>query len=325
MLQEPLERGTDLINYMYTIESTNNTRTHAPYPYLLSAIQHFQQRNLRNDDDAINAMTGILQRVAQKANTTMSQGLPLAVFPLALIFFPIGSALQRRRSKFASWSWAGWAGRVSFTAYGDLYLFEMEHFIGNALDMILAHIWSHDFMNDATKVTRRLWVPEEEVIEAPWLSLPLFSEQAGPAMEEVECLANALPYELLSITAISIHAYLQQSTRVYGQDVAGAWALHGKDDHECGFIHLDTEADLDLDKMQTFLILGVAKTNANNVDYPCTRFGFQREDIPLSLWIVLITQVKQGLWERRGIGQLLHECLYHTSDIEPRWTRILLA
>ena len=58
----------------------------APHHFLFSAIERFQTRNLTNQNDAINAMTGILARVAQRAKTSILGGLPMDVLSLALLF-----------------------------------------------------------------------------------------------------------------------------------------------------------------------------------------------------------------------------------------------
>ena len=49
--------------------------TGGPHNYLFLTLDRFSQRNLSNEDDAIDAMSGILQRVANRANTVSRRQL----------------------------------------------------------------------------------------------------------------------------------------------------------------------------------------------------------------------------------------------------------
>jgi len=87
----------------------------SPYSFLFEAITRFQKRNLTCEDDAIKAMSGIMGRVAESVGTKFLEGLPVNVFPDALLFDQIPRSITmrdplppRRRSAFPSWSWAGW-------------------------------------------------------------------------------------------------------------------------------------------------------------------------------------------------------------------------
>ena len=56
----------------------------APYSYLFTAVQRFQHRNLTDEDDAINAMMGILHRVAQKGQHRRPRGSSGRSIPIDL-------------------------------------------------------------------------------------------------------------------------------------------------------------------------------------------------------------------------------------------------
>jgi hypothetical protein len=87
------------------------------YSFFFEAIRRFQKRNLTMEDDAIKAMSGIMQRVAECSGTEFLEALPVKIFPVALLFshaaaekFSFERGLPpRRRRTFPSWSWAGWA------------------------------------------------------------------------------------------------------------------------------------------------------------------------------------------------------------------------
>jgi hypothetical protein len=85
------------------------------YNFLFEAILRFQLRNLTCEDDAIKAMSGIVGRVAEPMGTEFLEGLPVNIFPDALLFLQLpgtfvmrNSPPPRRRPAFPSWSWAGW-------------------------------------------------------------------------------------------------------------------------------------------------------------------------------------------------------------------------
>ena len=69
----------------------------APYFYLFTLLERFQQRDLRDENDAINAMSGLLRRVAQATGTSIVEGLPAKIFPLATIFLHLRELTPQRR------------------------------------------------------------------------------------------------------------------------------------------------------------------------------------------------------------------------------------
>lgn len=85
----------------------------SPYNFLFLLLEAFQRRNLSWDGDAYNAVAGFIRRVSEAGNTDFIEGLPVKLFPLALLFYnrsrssyPAGDT--RRRTDFPSWSWTGW-------------------------------------------------------------------------------------------------------------------------------------------------------------------------------------------------------------------------
>src|SRR5436305_7861718 len=65
---------------------------------------------MTRDDDALNAFTGILQRLETMYKEGFFWGLPIADFQWALLWqsqWP-----PQRREGFPTWSWAGWKAGV---------------------------------------------------------------------------------------------------------------------------------------------------------------------------------------------------------------------
>ena len=71
--------------------------------------EDFSRRKLRNDQDAMCALRGITRPMAAGMETCLVEGLP-AYYLDHFILFVSTSGSMRRRTSFASFSWAGWDG-----------------------------------------------------------------------------------------------------------------------------------------------------------------------------------------------------------------------
>lgn len=73
--------------------------------------EDFSGRTLRSDGDAIRALAGITRPLGAGMETTMVEGLPGYYLDHFALFIATNGDL-RRRDRFASFSWAGWAGKI---------------------------------------------------------------------------------------------------------------------------------------------------------------------------------------------------------------------
>ena len=71
--------------------------------------EDFSRRKLRNDGDALRALQGILRPTAAGMDTDLIEGLPGYYLDHFLLFIS-GTGDMKRRSQFASYSWAAWEG-----------------------------------------------------------------------------------------------------------------------------------------------------------------------------------------------------------------------
>jgi len=78
-------------------------------------LRHHSKRKLSNQNDAVNAMAGLLTRLAKQMGYKVLEGLPTACFDASLTFFKDGGGSLERRGAFPSYSWAGWIGSVSMS------------------------------------------------------------------------------------------------------------------------------------------------------------------------------------------------------------------
>lgn len=73
--------------------------------------EDYSTRLLRFESDALRAVAGILRPLTASLRTGMLEGLPELYLDMALLFISSDGNL-RRRDAFASYSWAGWTGRI---------------------------------------------------------------------------------------------------------------------------------------------------------------------------------------------------------------------
>ncbi|KAM3081156.1 hypothetical protein ACMFMF_003072 [Clarireedia jacksonii] len=78
------------------------------------AVETYSARQLTYPNDIINALAGVLTTQSLMMNCEVFQGLPSAIFDIALLWQPSGEVQVRRREGFPSWSWAGWEGKVAW-------------------------------------------------------------------------------------------------------------------------------------------------------------------------------------------------------------------
>lgn len=84
-------------------------------PKLGRLLQKYNTRNHTYPEDALNAFAGVMSAFLPTFKGGFLSGLPLAIFPNALLWQPDGNAIRRvaRRNDHGrvclpSWSWAGW-------------------------------------------------------------------------------------------------------------------------------------------------------------------------------------------------------------------------
>jgi hypothetical protein len=76
--------------------------------------EEYSRRKLRSDGDALRALSGISRPLAAGMKSSLVEGLPGYYLDHFLLFISSRGDM-RRRSEFASFSWAGWEGRIMFT------------------------------------------------------------------------------------------------------------------------------------------------------------------------------------------------------------------
>ncbi|KAI0975100.1 heterokaryon incompatibility protein-domain-containing protein [Xylaria arbuscula] len=78
------------------------------------AVAEYTRRSITNPMDKVKAFQGILERLRAPFQAPFLFGLPVSLFDVGLLWFPIGS-ISRGNQVFPSWSWAGWTGPVCWS------------------------------------------------------------------------------------------------------------------------------------------------------------------------------------------------------------------
>ncbi|PQE14955.1 heterokaryon incompatibility protein [Rutstroemia sp. NJR-2017a WRK4] len=78
------------------------------------AVEAHTRRMLTYPSDILNALAGVLMTQSRMMDCEIFQGLPAAIFDIAMLWQPSGETEMRRREGFPSWSWAGWEGKVAW-------------------------------------------------------------------------------------------------------------------------------------------------------------------------------------------------------------------
>ncbi|RSL60107.1 hypothetical protein CEP53_005562 [Fusarium sp. AF-6] len=75
--------------------------------------EDYSDRRMEHDGDALRALSGILRQLGGELTSWYADGLPTNYLNSALLFISIDGTL-RRRPGFASYSWAGWSGPITW-------------------------------------------------------------------------------------------------------------------------------------------------------------------------------------------------------------------
>ncbi|KAH6839692.1 heterokaryon incompatibility protein-domain-containing protein [Alternaria alternata] len=100
----------------------------------LSNVENYTSRNLRFDEDSLNAFQGIIKKFSQEQyafNHVWGLAYPsngprsLGVFVHSLTWMHRAKTKARRRNLFPSWTWAGWEGHIAYeVARGKVIFFD---------------------------------------------------------------------------------------------------------------------------------------------------------------------------------------------------------
>ncbi|KAF2397091.1 HET-domain-containing protein [Trichodelitschia bisporula] len=121
-LRGPRAEGTNALKATQALQSQPSRDESLPAETeYRSTLALYTERRMTHDSDSLNAFRGILHWLRKSCfSADFVCGLPLREFPQALRWFHPWDVKPKRRPAFPSWSWAGWAGRVTYSDPLDL-------------------------------------------------------------------------------------------------------------------------------------------------------------------------------------------------------------
>lgn len=347
-VEPDLVRGADIDVITYARDNMDlGVRSVATYTFLFQVLEIYQTRNLTDETDALNAVSGILRRVAASAKTKMVQGLPADIFPLAILFLHTDRRAPRRRKQFPSWSWCGWKGACSWYPFDRLDLMNSadennEFNEDKALEKTLSRSWLTYHMTKGTLELELIWAPaaQQDALDA-FLALPLVAdadlklESSGTKSTTLLDVERIRDYPLLTFTTVTLHYRLKTIPEGGDDDdydldaerpsfeeyKSRTYEISDQSDEDCGVLYADKKLLLEEDNVMKLAILG----ECHNIEYPL-EFDPYCESIAEEpvFWVMMIRLI-DGVWERRGIGQILQTNLSSSFPPGPTWEQVVLG
>ncbi|KAH0538422.1 hypothetical protein FGG08_004970 [Glutinoglossum americanum] len=306
-------------------------------------ILYYSSRQLTKDSDAIDAVSALLKPLAIRMKSRLLEGLPTSSFDMSILFSPRRGSL-RRRSGFPSYSWAGWQGQVAWHMAHyewpedeDIPLYEPR---GQQLDI-------RDWLNQKTWI---VWYETSGTVGMkPVWDLSMQESFGGFAPMDI-CYRERRhehPNGRPTVPTIDIsgkrhreYPILQFWTTMVYLSISAENALHhepadlqqvkilARDDAFCGSMLIDDGSLLtDVSKPLRFLVLSESRYSMANSWIP-DRGGRDpglEDPTACDLYWVMLVDLRDGLYERRGLGQIYQSAVERSYSPGPVWEEIALG
>ncbi|KAI0550583.1 HET-domain-containing protein [Xylaria curta] len=266
------------------------------YDYVASLLP---TRSLTNQEDALNAMRGIIQRMSRRMKCRFFEGLPTASFDYFIIFEK--DRVIDRRPMFPSYSWTGWKGPLKF------YRRSAE----GTLNLVWDILANEDFPLDDD----RYFGYRKRTPFRPPVSLAFLTSRTQPTGD----LGDTIPvpvYPVLQFWTLSAFFNIQISDKL-----AGHASVIDRFGTACGTLRLDILEEFVAVRYELIAISAVHHSYWDPDAEPVEE-GVNIADgynVMLLMW-------NNGLAERRGIGFVRQKDFINKS-LHPgaQWKEIILG
>ncbi|KAI3319243.1 HET-domain-containing protein [Xylariaceae sp. AK1471] len=292
-------------------------------------LLYYGQRALTNQQDTLNAMGGIIQRLSRRMKCRFLEGLPTASFDLMIPFRCFLTVLHRRRG-FPSYSWAGWRGSLDWPSMPDAanewletstWIVWYKRSTHGALNLVWDILANEDFpYGNYEYVGYRKRRPFN-----PPVALPFPTGRIRPTEE----LGHSLPvlnYQVLQFWTLSAFFNI----RIVDNIESFALVI-GKSRTTCGALYLDDlEGSVFFESAGSYELIAISATTIDLwedrksiLNDVVDSEGFLDTDC---YYTVMVLKWCEGLAERRGIG-LVRQKDFITESLAPGvcWKEILLG
>ncbi|KAJ9615781.1 hypothetical protein H2200_001858 [Cladophialophora chaetospira] len=357
---EPKLPGRQDLDFLTSVRDTMDTGGNhvSSYTFLFEILAIYQGRDLTDENDALNAMAGILTRVGTAAKTKIVQGLPANILPLAmLLFHPKSRRAPRRRMAFPSWSWCGWTGVTSWYPFDKLDLMNAADEINDfnedvELERAISRNWITYYTVCGAGQHEMMWTPASQrhlkmgdsglekfqaLPEVAGMDMKLEEAHLDPTSDVVHQERRVRNYPLLAFQTLTAHFRLKtipKGGNLEDYDLGAerpsfkdyksrTYEICGIEDEDCGSLYADVRLLLKEDNVVKLVVLG----ECYRVEFPLefdVDFEVDEEEEEPAFWVMMISLIV-GIWERRGIGQISQSGLKYCYPPGPKWEQIELA
>ena len=275
-------------------------------------LLYYTQRALTNQQDALQAMAGIIRRLSGKMKCRFLEGLPTAIFDIFILFRQDGSNLHRRRV-FPSYSWTGWRGPLNWPYISQKNKFLKDYtwivWYKRSVGGIISLVWD-PLANESFPYKNFEYVGYRG--RSPfYCPCPLsFATTRTLPTDDITLESTARTYPILQFWTLSVYFNIKITDSIK----SGA-SIIDRFGHDCGALHLD----------------GLEETNFFNSAGPFEFIALSKaagwdklEDAP-EHYNVMILEWSQGVAERRGIGWIKQDSVTQSLPPGPAWKEIFLA
>ena len=289
-------------------------------------IEDYGLREFTYDSDALNAITGVLQRFETSMRCLFLQGLPTSFLNYHILFTCKHYARcsnKLRREAFPSYTWVGWRRTVKWGLwFGDPSspaLYPFWHWLKQGTWIKFYVLQPDGSTEEVLDSNRQLQVRDSsnDGIEFP-KSQP-FKDSKAVTQQTPLLQQFGRTYPMLRFWTVTVRYTIVATENPYFSD------LHTRDGHRCGDIELDDRLEPDSVEPHEFLVLSQApersnpSLNCNGSGYFCGNWTYY------SYFVMLITRDTHGVAERRGIGRVTQSSPDMSYEPGPKWEEIILG
>ncbi len=131
LIVEP-EKGRSMSTELYELIGNGSKSVAPQLEQYTQFVEQYMKLDLSYETDRLNAFRGLLKYMSPDIGDYVA-GLPISSSPRCLLWAPLTSDQSMVRNfEFASWSWIGWKGRISYLNFSDSSrIFQIEKIRGS--------------------------------------------------------------------------------------------------------------------------------------------------------------------------------------------------
>lgn len=340
--------------YDETYPETGDSAPDDTLGYLFTAIAAYQNRNLTGDNDAINAVMGILQPIVLRLKTRLLQGLPAVMWDIVLLFTqfkPHRSNFRketriRRRLGFPSWSWAGWVAGVNWGVFDDTCQYLDTNGLQGWLDNRTWIAWY--ILQPGHSIEAILGSEEKEdkyyERRENTGARKRFGNLNTTRTRPLNCHLTK-PYPLLIFFTVSIRMKTSRQIpdgfvlqpKKFAIHLADLASVYDNEDSFCGLITLDNPESSSNGRLVELIILSELLNSLyldKELDSDSDEYFSEHEKCknrlldltsPLGFYSVMLIEWVGDTYERRGLGEIFRTSVQNSFQPGPQWKEIILG